>query len=104
MELAEQAASEVRAQRPDCTVDVVLVDGDPSLRVSDAQRSGDDQTSDEDFNARISLRLPPTLKTTIEETAHAVGESVNTWVVEAVGQHAKRNRRPGRRFNQGFDL
>src|SRR5262245_49592749 len=31
-EIAEQAASELRAQLPDRTIDVVLVDGDPTLR------------------------------------------------------------------------
>src|SRR3954447_7902006 len=36
MELAEQAACEVRAQLSDRTVDLVLADGDPSLRIADA--------------------------------------------------------------------
>lgn len=103
-ELAEQAAGEVRAQRPDCAVDVVLVDGDPTLRVTDAPTSNEDGTPDEEFDARISLRLPPTLKTTIEQAAGQEGESVNTWVVEAVGQYARRNRRRTRRFDQSFDL
>jgi hypothetical protein len=41
MDLAEQAACEVRGQLPDRTVDLVLADGDPSLRIADAatQRS-----------------------------------------------------------------
>ena len=33
MDLAEQATWEVRAQLPDRTVDVILADGDPSLRI-----------------------------------------------------------------------
>jgi hypothetical protein len=103
-ELAEQAASEVRAQRPDSTVDVVLLDGDPTLRVTDATASDGDRSTDEEFDARISLRLPPTLKATIENAAGATGESVNSWVVDAVDRHARRNRGRGRKFDQSFDL
>ena len=40
MEIAEQAAAEVRAQLPEQTVDVVLSDGDPTLRVGEAPRVG----------------------------------------------------------------
>ena len=109
LELAEQAASEVRAQRPDLTVDVVMVEGDPTLRLSDAEpdRSAGESVPDEDFAARISLRLPPTLKATIEDAAGTAGESLNTWIVDAVGQQANRNRkrqRRTRRVNQSFDL
>src|SRR6185312_659409 len=35
MEIAEQAATEVRAQLPGHTIDVVVVDGDPTLRVAE---------------------------------------------------------------------
>ena len=35
MDLAEQAAVEVRAQLPDRSVDLVLADGDPSLRIAE---------------------------------------------------------------------
>lgn len=104
IELAEQAAGEVRAQRPDCTVDVILLDGDPTLRVTDAPAAAGDRTADEEFDARITLRLPPTLKATIEGAAGDSGESVNTWVVEAVGQHARRKRRRNRKYDQSFDL
>lgn len=104
IDLAEQVACEVRAQRPDCTVDVLLVDGDPTLRVTDATGSPDDRPTDEEYDARITLRLPPTLKATIEEAAGSAGESVNSWVVEALGKNARRNRRRGRTYDQGFDL
>ena len=85
-------------------MDVILVDGDPSLRVTDAPSSADDRPGAEEFDARITLRLPPSLKTTIEEAAGSAGESVNTWVVEALGQNTRRNRRRNRKYDQSFDL
>lgn len=104
IELAEQAAGEVRAQRPDCSVDVILLDGDPTLRVTDAPTAAGDRAADEEFDARITLRLPPTLKASIEDAAGISGESVNAWVVEALGQNARRNRGGNRKFDQSFDL
>lgn len=104
MELAEQAASEVRAQLPEHTVDVVLSDGDPSLRVTDNQTTADDRPSSEEFDARISLRLPPSLKELIEDAANNTGDSVNAWVVEALGKRARRTRPGSKSYNQGFDL
>jgi uncharacterized protein (DUF1778 family) len=104
MELAEQAASEVRAQLPEHTVDVVLSDGDPSLRVTDHQTAATDRPASEEFDARISLRLPPSLKELIEDAANTTGESVNAWVVEALGKRARRVRPGSRNVTQGFDL
>ncbi len=103
-ELAEQAGSEVRAQLPEHSVDVVLADGDPVLRVTDGRGAATDRTASEDFDARISVRLPPSLKQLIEDAAGTTGESVNGWVVEALGKRARGARRSGRSFNQGFDL
>lgn len=104
IDLAEQAAGEVRAQRPDCTVDVVLIDGDPALRVTDASPASDDRTPEEEFDARITLRLPPSLKSMIEDAAVSAGDSVNSWVVDALGKTAQRGRRSTRRYDQAFDL
>lgn len=104
IELAEQAATEVRAQRHDCTVDVVMLDGEPTLRVTDAAATPGDRSDDEELAARITLRLPPTLKATIEEAAGGAGESVNSWVVEALGRTARRGRRRTRTYDEAFDL
>lgn len=104
LELAEQAAGEVSAQLADRTIDVVLVDGDPALRVTDAP-SDDDSVGDEDFDARITLRLPPRLKQLIEDAADSSGESVNGFVVETLASRAKRaSHRRGTRVRQTFDL
>lgn len=107
-EIAEQAAAEVRAQLPEHTVDVVLLDGDPSLRVAEAtdagRRSPGDAPTQEELDARITLRLTPTLKQLVEEAAQVAGESVNAWVVEALGSRTKRTTKRGNRITTSFDL
>ena len=91
------------AQLPDHSVDVLIVDGDPSLRVSDA-RAPSERPPAEEFDARITLRLPPTLKQWIEDAAGDDGESVNGWVVEALSKRARRSGVPGSKVTQSFDL
>lgn len=104
IDLAQQAAAEIAAQLPDRTVDVLLVDGEPSLRVSDAPRSAADSPIGEEFDARITLRLPPSLKRVIEDAATIDGDSVNAWVVDALSRRAKRNEGRNNRVTEGFDL
>jgi hypothetical protein len=104
LELAEQAAGEVRAQLPEHSVDVVLSEGDPTLRITDGKPGSDDRSASEEFDARITLRLPPSLKELIEDAAGTTGESVNAWVVEALGKRARGTRRVGKNYNQSFDL
>jgi hypothetical protein len=102
MEIAEQAAAEVRAQLPEHSVEVVLSDGDPALRIGDAPRPNESRPV-EDLDARITLRLPPTLKQLIEDAAQNSGDSVNSWVVEALGKRARQRGR-GKHYNESFDL
>jgi hypothetical protein len=102
--LAEQAAAEVGAQLTDRSVDVVLVDGDPTLRLSDATAAASSTPFDEEFDARITLRLPPTLKRLIEDSASVDGDSVNAWVVDALSKRAKRPDARGKRVTDAFDL
>ena len=104
LQLAEQAATEVRAQLPEHSVDVVLADGDPTLRISDGHMTSADRTASEEFDARISLRLPPSLKQLIEDAAGNTGDSVNAWVVEALGKRARTTRRGSKNYTQSFDL
>jgi hypothetical protein len=102
-ELAQQAAEEVGAQLADRTVEVVIVDGEPHLRVgqpSDVEAS----TLDEDFDARITLRLPPSLKGLVETAADETGDSVNTWVVKTLTSGARKSTRVGRVVKGTFDL
>ena len=103
-DLADQAATEVAAQLPDHSVDVVVVDGDPTLKVS-AVESETGVEHDEDYEARISLRLPPSLKNLIEESAGSTGDSVNSWLVKAVSNRVNVRQRPsGTRVTGTIDL
>jgi hypothetical protein len=104
MEMAQQAAAEIGAQLPDRRVDVVISGGDPELRVVEAPVDPT-EPADEDFDARITLRLPPTLKRLIEDSATGDGESVNAWVVDGLSRIAKRNEKAkGKRVTESFDL
>lgn len=103
LELAQQAAAEVGAQLRDRTVDIVMSDGDPALRVSDAADSASAGPS-EDFDARMTLRLPPSLKSMIEDSAGIDGGSVNAWVVDALTKRAKRPADRSNRVTESFDL
>ncbi|MBI5156828.1 MAG: DUF1778 domain-containing protein [Acidimicrobiia bacterium] len=95
-DLAEQAAAEVAAQLPGHHVDVVLSAGEPTLRVR-SESGATSSTPGESLDARITLRLPPTLKELIETAAEAKGESVNTWLVKTVSTSADEGRRRNRR-------
>jgi hypothetical protein len=104
MELAEQVAYEVRAQLPDRIVDVVLTDGDPTLRITEAPATAD-PTANEDLDARITLRIPPSLKTLIEDAAETAGASVNGWVLDALSKRARKAPQGhGFRTTHSFDL
>lgn len=104
LDLAQQAAVEVAAQLDDRDIDVVVVDGDPTLRVTEAAPSTRSEASSEEFDARITLRLPPSLKHLIEDAASTDGGSVNGWVVDALSKRAARPDGRGRRVTEGFDL
>ena len=97
LDLAEQAAAEISAQLSGHEIDVVLSDGEPGLRV---RRSDDEpDVAGESLDARITLRLPPTLKERVEVAADELGESVNSWLVRSVAtQAAERSRRTSRRI------
>jgi hypothetical protein len=103
MELAEQAAAEVRAQLPDHEVEIVLVDGEPSLRVRPADLG--EPVGPADAEARLTLRLPENLKHLIEEEADELGDSINSWVVKALSSRARSGRRgaPGTHVTGEFE-
>ena len=101
-ELANQAAEEVRAQLPGHRVDLNVTEGEPSLRITAEETAM--HSPEEDFDARITLRLPPSIKDIVERAASDSGDSVNTWVVKTLAGRAHTNRSGRRRISETFDL
>lgn len=102
-QIAQQAAAEIEAQLTDHVVSVVLDGDDIELRVGERLRPPV-VSIDEELDARITLRLPPSLKKTIERFATVDGESVNAWVVDALSKRATRSDAAGHRLTDEFDI
>ena len=97
----EQAAAEVSAQLGDRQVEVRLVEGQPELAVTNVVAPG--APSDDELEARLTLRLPSNLKQIIEDAASTSGESINGWVVDALRSRTTRAT-AGRHVRETFDL
>lgn len=102
LDVVQQVAAEISAQLAEHRVEVRLVDGDPELVVA-PQPATAEGGEDEDFEARITLRLPASLKDLIEDQASSSGDSINRWVVETLRSRAGR-RRTGSRVQETFEL
>jgi hypothetical protein len=85
-EALAEAALELSAQLEQGRVEVHLAGSDPELvYVNDVGPApATPEASDEAFSARITLRLPESLKSKLEAAAAANGISVNTWLVQAL--------------------
>lgn len=96
---AGQAADQLNAQLRSGHVEVRLAGRDPELvYVSDPEPEPAAAPGD-DYAARITLRLPETLKAQVEQQAAADGVSVNTWLVRTIARGSQPPRRtPGRRL------
>jgi hypothetical protein len=58
------------------------------------------EPADEAFSARITLRLPESLKQRVESAAAGDGASVNTWLVQALQRAVEPRRPPSRSRNR----
>jgi hypothetical protein len=94
MEALSQAAAEITTEMRAGSVDVRLVGrelefvvehAEPAASVAPtpAQPSADDE-DDDSAMARITLRLPESVKSKAEELAAKHGSSLNTWIVNAL--------------------
>ncbi|MBT8217758.1 MAG: hypothetical protein HKN74_11545 [Acidimicrobiia bacterium] len=99
--LAEQAAIEVGAQLPDYRVTVVMSDGEPQLRL--AARETDVEIIAGGNEARLTLRLPEGLKSLLEQAADDAGDSVNSYVINALASRSKGSSQ-GNRVRTSIDL
>lgn len=83
-EALAEAALELSAQLDRGRVEVRVAGGDPELVYVEEEAPERPEAADEAFSARITLRLPETLKARLEAAAGADGVSVNTWLVHAL--------------------
>ncbi|HEX4212618.1 MAG TPA: toxin-antitoxin system HicB family antitoxin [Candidatus Dormibacteraeota bacterium] len=78
-----EAAMELSAQLPEGQVEVRLAGSDPELVYVPETEAGE---VDADLSARLTLRLPESVKGRVEAAARREGVSTNTWVVRALSR------------------
>jgi hypothetical protein len=81
-----EAALEISAQLPEGHIEVRLVGQDPALVYVGEEAAPPEPAAEDGLTARITLRLPETLKATIEVNASREGISVNSWIVRALSR------------------
>jgi hypothetical protein len=85
-----EAALELSSQLDSGRIEVRIAGGDPELvLVRDEEGSSAAEPADEAFTARITLRLPESLKARLEAAANREGVSVNTWLVQMLHHAAE---------------
>jgi HicB-like protein involved in pilus formation len=83
------AAADVTAALTDVTVELRMHGREPRIAVDtlEPERAAPSPAAeDADSTARVTLRLPESVKARTEEAAAREGVSVNTWLVRAVAQ------------------
>lgn len=103
LEVLSEAALELSAQLPSGHVEVRLAGQEPSLVYVEAPEAAAAPAGEEGLSARITLRLPEQLKSSIEAAAAREGASVNAWLVRALSRSVSSppRRRAGNRLT-GF--
>ena len=98
-----EAAAELTNQLPDGHVEVRVSAGEPEL-VYVPDPGAPPPSGIEDLTARITLRLPETLKTIVDAAAQEAGVSANTWLLQQITRSAdpKRRNQPGGRRMTGY--
>jgi hypothetical protein len=108
LDVLSAAAADITARLSDTVVEVRLADGEPTFVVTTAPPEAEYEEQsrptaadgDQEPGARLTLRLPDSLKTRIEAAAAQNGVSVNTWLVRAasraVEEPARGRQAPGR--------
>jgi hypothetical protein len=103
MDALGEAAAELTNQLPDGHVEVRVSAGEPEL-VYVPDPGAPPPSGLEDLTARITLRLPETLKTIVDAAAQEAGVSANTWLLQQITRSAdpKRRNQPGGRRMSGY--
>lgn len=82
-DILAEAALELNTQLESGRVEIRIAGRDPELVLVHEDGTAPEPV-DEAFSARITLRLPESLKQRIESSAAREGASVNTWLVQAL--------------------
>jgi hypothetical protein len=91
-----EVANELTSQLPNGHVEVRLQDGDPAL-VFVEETAAVAPAPEDALSARVTLRLPETLKASVEAAAAREGVSVNWWLIHPISLHLETGpRRRGR--------
>lgn len=85
-EALTEAALELSAQLERGRVEVRVAGGDPELIYVEDEEAAPAAPTDAALAARITLRLPESVKSRLELAAAAAGVSVNTWVVQTLSR------------------
>jgi hypothetical protein len=100
MEALSQAAAEITTEMRTGSVDVRLVGRElefvveqpvPAVPAAPAAGPADDEDSTDEATARITLRLPESIKSRAEELANKHGSSLNTWIVNVLRAATREN-------------
>ena len=88
LDALSEAALEISAQLPFGHVDIRVAGQDPQFVFVQEEEAEPAPTpgADDGMTARITLRLPESLKTSIEAAAAAEGVSVNNWLVKTLAR------------------
>jgi hypothetical protein len=100
LEALTEASLELEEQLGGVRIEVRLSGNEPQLVVVQAEPA--QGPADEAASARITLRLPESLKARIEEAAAREGASVNTWIVHTLMRGSEPRRHHAGRRLTGF--
>ena len=92
MDALGEAAAELTNQLPDGHVEVRVAGGEPEL-VYVPEPGAPAPSGLEDLTARITLRLPETLKEIVDAAAQEAGVSANTWLLQQIHRSADPSKR-----------
>jgi HicB-like protein involved in pilus formation len=85
-DLLGQAALELSSKLPSGHVEVRLAGQEPELVFVDDAPGDAPGSAGEELSARITLRLPDSLKASVERAADREGISTNAWLLRAIAR------------------
>jgi hypothetical protein len=97
-EALAEAALELSTQLDEGRVEVRVAGSDLELVYVPAAAPPPAEPADEAFAARLTLRLPQSLKSRAEAAAASAGVSVNTWLVQTITRALESRPSGGSRF------